>query len=726
MATPSDPLYAQQWHFSLIGDIQTIWDEFTGNGVTVAVYDEGVQYTHPDLAANYDASLHFTYNDFTYDGGPVYSTHAHGTAVAGLIGAVEGNGIGGVGVAFGVTLSSQNFLDVTQYQLDLTPEEEAAFLWAANFDIMNNSWGSEPLYGDSQNLSDASSNRARLDGFYRTLAETGRGGLGTVIVQAAGNDTQNANGDGLNVSRFAITVAATEQTGFAATYSNWGPSILVAAPAAAVTTDMLNNAGYNTATDGDPIDPNYTSSFNGTSAATPVVAGVVALMLEANPDLGWRDVQNILAMSAAHTGSAIGGPGDPDEVGDWETNGGTQWNGGGNGYHASYGYGMVDAFAAVRMAEAWLVMKGAARTSANEVVRNLVSDQGASALPDYDPVFGNGTLLWDKTMVAVMEIETVYVTVEITHSYAEDLILTLIAPDGVEVQLMGFEGGADLMDNGFRWTFAVEALRGYSSVGDWTLRVEDTFAGDTGFISDFDLKFFGARASANDIYHFTDDFLDYLALDPARGVIDDTNSGVDWLNFSAISGDIVASLQGSSVITVDGVAWVTLSADARDFERFHAGDGNDAVTGNSTANILFGARGNDTLTGGNGADELDGGAGADRLIGGNQGDTLRGGDGIDFLDGGRNNDSLTGGAGADFFVFGDIYALDTITDFTDDTDTLRLNDNLWAGVLTVQQVINTFATDVVGVGVVFDFGTDVLTLAGLTDRQVLINDLTII
>lgn len=722
--TPNDPLYAQQWHFALIGDIETIWNEFSGDGVTVGVYDEGVQYTHPDLAANYDALLHLVRNDFVYDGAPIYSDHAHGTACAGLIGAVANNGIGGVGVAFDVTMTSVNYLEVIQY--GSAGLNEAAFLWAANFDIMSNSWGYSDEYTSRQNLSRRNSDASLIDDGYEAISALGRGGLGTIVVQAAGNDSWNANADGVNASRFTITVAATEDTGIAATYSNWGPNILVAAPAASVTTDMLANAGYNSDTDADLIDRDYTSEFNGTSAATPVVAGVVALMLEANADLGWRDVQNILAMSAGHTGSALGGPADVDEVDVWRVTGGNQWNGGGNGYHANYGYGMVDAYAAVRMAEAWLVMQGPARTSANEVVRNLLSNQGSSALPDFSPTTGVGTLLWDKTATFAMEIETIYVTVEITHNYAADLILTLIAPDGVEVTLMALEGGNGLMDNGFRWTFAVEALRGYSSLGDWTLKVEDTVAGDTGFISDFDLKFFGTQASTRDVFHFTDDYLDYLAQDASRGVIDDVNGGVDWLNFSAISGDIAANLNANSIISVDGVTWATLSSDNREFENLFAGDGNDTITGNGSNNQIYGVRGNDTLSGANGADVLDGGAGADRLLGGAGNDTLRGGDGIDYLDGGLNNDSLTGGAGADFFVFASGYGLDRISDFTDNIDTVRLNDNLWTGALTVQQVINTYGINLVGGGVLLDFGVAELTFAGLADRQLLINDITII
>ncbi|MEM1302811.1 MAG: hypothetical protein AAGH17_09530, partial [Pseudomonadota bacterium] len=63
MPAPTDPLYASQWHFPLIGDIETNWDEFTGSGVTALVVDDGVDLSHPDLLPNYDASAHFFYDD---------------------------------------------------------------------------------------------------------------------------------------------------------------------------------------------------------------------------------------------------------------------------------------------------------------------------------------------------------------------------------------------------------------------------------------------------------------------------------------------------------------------------------------------------------------------------------------------------------------------------------------------------------------------------------------
>lgn len=102
MTTPTDPLYASQWHFALLGDIETIWDEYTGAGVHVGVYDQGIDLTHEDLAANYDASRHVVDGSLNPIVGD--ATGPHGTAVAGLIGA-DNNAVGGVGVAFDTSIT---------------------------------------------------------------------------------------------------------------------------------------------------------------------------------------------------------------------------------------------------------------------------------------------------------------------------------------------------------------------------------------------------------------------------------------------------------------------------------------------------------------------------------------------------------------------------------------------------------------------------------------------
>src|SRR5262245_34399809 len=118
MTIPTDPLYAQQLHFDLLangrgrGFVERIWDEFSGAGVHVGIYDSGVQTTHPDLDDNYDASREIVYEGATLPGDPVITEadDAHGTFVTGII-AAELNGVGGVGVAWGAAITGVNTND---------------------------------------------------------------------------------------------------------------------------------------------------------------------------------------------------------------------------------------------------------------------------------------------------------------------------------------------------------------------------------------------------------------------------------------------------------------------------------------------------------------------------------------------------------------------------------------------------------------------------------------
>ncbi|MFB2552922.1 S8 family serine peptidase [Ensifer soli] len=621
MAAPTDPLYAQQWHFGLMGNIARVWDEYTGRGVSVAVYDDGLQYDHPDLAANYDASKHFTYQGEVYDPMPLGEDDSHGTACAGIIGSVANNKVGGSGVAPGVKLTGVNF--IVDLQEAEQPVVEAALRWANRFDIMSNSWGSDPNYEPDQSLAvDPSiSSQAMTNANMKYVVETGRGGLGTVIVQASGNETMNANGDGVNASRYTLSIAATEKDGFAADYSNFGASILVAAPASAVTTDLTGEAGSNKSGDADPLPTDYTGEFNGTSAATPTVAGVVALMLEANRGLGWRDVASVLAQSARHTGSAYDADPSSTEQGPWTTLSEAGWNGGGHAFHFSYGFGMVDAFAAVRMAEVWTTLRGAASTSANETTVSASYTGPTVAIPDAT-ASRDGERALSFRVTRDVEIETAYVTVDLSHRRGSDLTLSIVLPDGTEIPLLENEDIVTTQTQaGLRWTFGVEALRGISSVGTWQVLVRDSVTGQTGSVRSAKLEFFGTANSANDIHTYTGDFLALRDLQPDRGTLVDANGGTDWINMAAIAGNISANLSAGGTVRVGTANWFTLSAGAATIENFAAGDGNDTITGNSLANRLLGMRGNDTLLGGGGNDTLDGGTGADTLRGEGGNDT---------------------------------------------------------------------------------------------------------
>jgi VCBS repeat-containing protein len=213
-----DPLYGDQWHLTMIGDLQTIWQEYSGAGVSIGIYDNGIEYTHPDLAANYDASKHVIVDGQVLDPAPSGIVSAnHGTAVAGVIAAVD-NDIGGVGIAFGASITGVNIFGGPA---DINGADVSGFAQAVDqawtFDIINNSWGTTPNFNNETNAAML----AAFAGFEKAVQD-GRGGLGTIIVKAAGNDWDSSQGDFLNASRYTITVAAHDQDGDASWYTNRG------------------------------------------------------------------------------------------------------------------------------------------------------------------------------------------------------------------------------------------------------------------------------------------------------------------------------------------------------------------------------------------------------------------------------------------------------------------------------------------------------------------------
>lgn len=148
-----------------------------------------------------------------------------------------------------------------------------------------------------------------------------------------------------------------------------------------------------------------------------------------------------------------------------------------------------------------------------------------------------------------------------------------------------------------------------------------------------------------------------------------------------------------------------------------------SVLGDADATI-FGSNGNNELLADTGDDVLAGRKGHDTLSGGDGDDVLRGNNGRDILDGGGDDDVLYGGRGADRFDFW--LGEDRIADFTDDVDTIAIGSWLVEDGATAEEVIDTYASVVAG-NVVFDFGDDnVLTVAGVNDTSLLVDDLIIL
>ncbi|WP_170976579.1 S8 family serine peptidase [Rhizobium sp. FKL33] len=603
MATPTDTLFSDQWHLknSAAGEfdlnVLAVWNAYTGAGVKVMVIDDGFDHDHEDLSANYDAAADRDYADLDDDAAPGSSTDNHGTAVIGIVGAAN-NGVGGVGVAYGATLIGARIsYDVTA---DKWREQFVSALGDAveqGVGVINMSFGGA---GDYDTF-DGASNVALMHAAIEDAVGNGRGGLGIALVKSAGNsrdDKIDVNHNQTDNDTRQIIVAAVNRDGTVSEYSSYGAPILVAAfgsgySGEVVTTDRSGADGYDTdaGADGD-----YTMTFNGTSAAAPMVSGVVALMQDANADLGWRDIQTILAISARHVGSDVGGSITGFERTGWGWNGATNWNGGGMHYSLDYGYGLVDALAAVRLAESWNVQS----TSANQLSTSADLLDSSISLPDGDI---GGTSL-TETFAAGVQVERVTVTVSVSATYDQDFRCYLTGPDGQKQELIADAGYGSELNGSF--TFHAQGFRGVSSQGDWTVTLVDDGFGDATSVSDVVVNLFGAEASKKDTYYFTNEFSDFV--DSHSKALADKDGGVDLLNAAAVSSALTINLSTGKG-RIDGVA-VTVNG----VENIQGGDGADKLTGSKVANTLDGARGADSLTGGAGKDALEGGAGADRFI----------------------------------------------------------------------------------------------------------------
>jgi VCBS repeat-containing protein len=471
-----------------------------------------------------------------------------------------------------------------------------------NVDISNNSWGYGGYFGDNFSSPSFVGSAAAI----QNAAANGRDGLGTVFVFAAGNDRasgNNVNYHNFQNSQYTIAVAATDQTNHHASFSTPGAAILVSAPGVGiVTTDRTGTDGY---VSGDYV------SVSGTSFSAPIVSGVVALMLEANPGLGYRDVQEILAYSARQID-----PGSPR----WSVNHADNWNGGGLHYSPDYGFGLVDAQAAVRLAETWIP----GGTYANLAVVGAASSASA-AIPDNNSAGISQTL----TIAAGLLIDHVEVDVNISHTWIGDLRVELISPDGTRSVLVDRPGinpdspsGYGSSQDNINFTLSSTNFWGETGTGTWTLVVSDNAGGQVGTLNSWALRLYGDAPSSDNVYVFTDEFGGLTGVgDAARHQLDDAQ-GTDTINAAAITSNSFLDLTPGATSTLAGGALAINAGTV--IESAFAGDGNDTVTGNDAANRLWG------------------GAGNDQLLGGEANDTLTGGTG---------NDSLWGGAGQDVAVF---------------------------------------------------------------------------
>jgi Ca2+-binding RTX toxin-like protein len=599
---PSESRFDKSWHLLNTGqsggtpgmdiNVTPVWDDYTGRNIKLAIYDNAVEYDHPDLAPTYDDSLHLTLSGVVWEASPrSYASSGgggdvHGTSVAGVA-AAAANGLDGLGVAHGARLVGVPVLRSTDtlWYTQAMPEMR-------QFDVVNHSWG----FTDAFHVNRDSGAYAGMFNGIRDAVAQGRGGLGTILVKAAGNGreaNQETNQENFGNDRRIVHVAAVDNKGDVAYFSTPGASLLVSAPGVnLVAPDLAGAAGDSS---GD-----YKTNFSGTSAASPVVAGVAALMLEANPALGWRDVHEILALSARRVGSTGSTP-IGEELYGWTINAAPNWNGGGMHFSNDYGFGLVDALAAVRLAETWTANGTSAteRTASGVATVNRVIPDGSATGTSFTVTLPSG--------VAVNKLE---IAVDIRHAERKQLQIELTSPSGTSNIILDTPKNPGFNNDYFVFTLTSNAFWGEQSGGAWTVTIRDLTSGTTGTVNSVAITAFGDAASDDTTWVYTNEFAT-LGLEAGRATLVDT-SGVDTLNAAAISSASTIDLRPGAISTLAGRS-LTIGASTT-IERAFGGDGADRIIGNAAANQLAGGRGDDTLEGGSGADALDGGEGTDTAI----------------------------------------------------------------------------------------------------------------
>ena len=484
--TQSDPLYGCQWHLKNTQqygaggggfdiNVEQAWATAKGEGINVLVVDSGLDYLHSDLRGyEYESG---DPNDDSLghhdpQGSVRHPTAKHGTWVAGVI-AARDNDIGTRGVApratvYGYTISRGG----TQIFNEARARRAAAASHMADVTaVSSNSW----------RIAHRGTYAAATDEWRNAIESgitSGYGGKGVLYVWLAGNFHANgsyANRDEMLVHHGVTVVCAVNYNDVRTTYSERGDNLWLCAPSGdpdrmlpGIATTALHNE--------------YNLSFGGTSAATPIVSGVAALVRAANTALTWRDVKLILAGSARRNDASNTG---------WEQGalayGSTTdryW------FNTEYGFGVVDAGAAVELATGWTNLPPFRERSA--------SASPELAIPDR-PVGGTAEAA-SSSVTLGPEVEFVeYASVELrfSHDHRDDIQVDLTSPAGTVSELFpAFESPNH--SPGFRrsvtdLTFHLGASKhlGESAEGTWTLRVSDTANGLTGTLHSWTLTVHG-------------------------------------------------------------------------------------------------------------------------------------------------------------------------------------------------------------------------------------------
>ncbi|CAN8140104.1 Serine protease [uncultured Thiomicrorhabdus sp.] len=537
-----DPLIGYQWYLQSIKAVSNgdyVRDGngnlITGDTVRVAVIDTGLELGHEDITENATVGASYNFFDDSNQPTPDTSLGDHGTGVSGIVAARGGNTLGGVGIApsaelrafkllnseGGTSISISDQLAAIGYD----PSNNYPDLVASDVDVFNLSYGFAVTYDPSLDSNLFNYYSQFIDGL-QIGTENLRDGKGALYIKAAGNEFADIDGNtgtyecveasdngvtcfNVNFERdqttpYLIPVAAYDDSEKKASFSNTGSALWISAPGVGtVTIDQSGcEQGYSRETQNgirtdtliadEDANCNYFSYFGGTSAATPIVSGVISLILEANPQLTWRDIKHILATTARQidvglTAKYLANSSIKIEQGWIENNAGYRFSN-------YYGFGAVDAQAAVNMATDNYNSLAALQTI--EQTGN-VTDSGN--IPD------NNAAGITETMTVNQGVNLILESVSLKVSMSEqlgadgfdfsDYVITLISPNGTESLVMtpftGFAKNTDVTD----YPMITHAFYGETLNGDWKLKIQDVdsqtdLAGE-GELVDWSLTFYG-------------------------------------------------------------------------------------------------------------------------------------------------------------------------------------------------------------------------------------------
>lgn len=461
----NDPKWKDMWYLKrgsgLDMNVMGAWEQgVTGKRVVVTILDDGIEKDHPDLMDNYDPDASFDVNSHDKDPQPHYdytNENRHGTRCAGEVAAKANNNVCGVGVAYNARIGGVRMLDG-----DVTDSVEAQSLSLRNnhIDIYSASWGPD----DDGRTVDGPATLARK-AFYDGITK-GRGGRGSIFVWASGNggrDGDSCNCDGYTNSIYTLSISSATENGNIPWYSEACSSTLA-------TTYSSGSGGERQIVTTD-LRKICTVNHTGTSASAPLAAGICALALEANPTLTWRDMQHIVVNTARKANL------DPRV---WTT------NGVGRQVSHSFGFGLMDAGAMVRLARNWTSVPP----------QHICEIAGSQERNKPIPMNGKLVITLDTdgckgTPNYVRYLEHVQARITLTADRRGEVVIYLTSPSNTRSTLLA-RRERDYSREGFNnWAFMTTHNWGEEAEGRWFLQIEN--GASSSEIKDWRLTMYGTE-----------------------------------------------------------------------------------------------------------------------------------------------------------------------------------------------------------------------------------------